>query len=96
MDPDERREPLGLTWTGKRSGKQSVYARALFLSDRGQNGPAWTVARTAEAPSVSEGTIEHLKQRFVEEGPETPLRREPCERRTLPKFNGAFELRRVA
>ena len=35
---------------------------ALLLCDRGPEGPAWTVARTAAALGLSSRTIEHLPE----------------------------------
>lgn len=95
--PEERQELLVFTRTRKTSSKQFIYARALLLCDRGPDGPAWTVTRTAEALGVSDRTIEHVKQRFVEEGIAAALRRQPRQRKLrAPKFDGAFEARLVA
>ena len=97
LEPEERQELLALTRTRKSSGKLFVYARALLLCDHGPGGSAWTVAGTAEALGVSQRTIEHLKQRFVEDGLEAALRRQPRQRKArTPKFDGAFEARLVA
>ena len=86
-----------MTRTRKTSSKQFIYARALLLCDRGPDGPAWTVTRTAEALGVSDRTIEHVKQRFVEEGLEVALRRQPRRRKLrAPKFDSAFAARLVA
>ena len=41
---------------------------ALLLCDAGEFGDPWKVANVAKALGVSSRTIEHLKQRFVEEG----------------------------
>jgi transposase len=55
------------------------------------------VAEAAEALGVTSRTIEHLKQRFVEEGLEAALQRRP---RVKPPrevlFDGAFEARLIA
>ena len=75
LESEERQELLGLTRIPKTSSKQFVYARALLLCDRGSDGPAWTVTRTAEVLGVSDRAVEHVKQRFVEEGIEAALRR---------------------
>ena len=86
-----------MTRTWKTSSKQFIYARALLLCDRGPDGPAWTVTRTSEALGVSDRTIEHVKQRFVEEGLEAALRRQPRQRKLRARqFDGAFAARLVA
>ena len=46
-----------------------------------QHGSPWKVADVAEALGVTSRTIEHLKERFVEEGIEAALERKP---RTKP------------
>ena len=97
LESEECQALLGLTRTRKTSSKQFIYARALPLCDRGPDGPAWTVTRTAEALGVIERTIEHVKQRFVEEGIEAALQRQPRQRKLrAPRFDGAFEARLVA
>ena len=65
---EERQELEALTKTAKTDAKRFLYARSLLLCDAGPQGPAWTVADTAEAMGVTPRTIEHLKKRFVEEG----------------------------
>ena len=64
LSEEERKELEALTKRGKTHAKRFIHARALLLSDAGENGPAWSVADTAEALGVSSRTIEHLKKRF--------------------------------
>jgi hypothetical protein len=93
----ERHELEALTKTAKTNGRRFLYARALLLCDAGPQGPAWTVADTAEAMGVTPRTIEHLKKRFVEEGLAVALERRQSEK--PPRgvtFDGAFEARLMA
>src|SRR4030065_356105 len=93
----ERQELEALTKTAKTDAKRFLYARSLLLCDAGSQGPAWTVADTAEAMGVTPRTIEHLKKRFVEEGLAAALERK--QREKPPRevtFDGAFEARLVA
>jgi transposase len=93
----ERKDLETLTRSGKTGAKKFVHARALLLCDAGPDGPAWTVAATAEALGVTTRTIEHLKQRFVEEGLEAALERKPREKPPRAVvFDGAFEARLIA
>jgi len=93
----ERQELEALTKTGKTNAKRFLYARALLLCDAGPHGPGWTVHDTAEAMGVTPRTIEHLKERFVEEGLEAALERKPPERPPREViFDGAFEARLIA
>jgi len=97
LTAEEREELVALTRTGKTSAKRFLYARALLLCDAGPEGPAWTVANTAEAMGVTPRTIEHLKKRFVEEGFEAALARKRPEKPPREViFGGAFEARLIA
>jgi len=94
LTPEERDE-LGAL--GRTSARRFLVARALLLCDAGVQGPAWTVADTAEAMGVTPRTIEHLKKRFVEEGLDAALERRKTEK--APReliFDGAFEARLIA
>ena len=96
LTSEERRELESLTRTCKTDGRRFLYARALLLWDAGAEGPAWTVAHTAEAMGVSSRTIEHLKQRFVEEGLEAALQRRPRDKPREVTFDGRFEAHLIA
>ena len=91
LTKQERQNLSALTRNGKTGAKIFIHARALLLCDAGPDGTAWKVTDIAEALGVTSRTIEHLKQRFVEEGLEAALRRKP---RTRPPrdivFDGAF------
>ena len=96
LTPDEREELASLTRPRKTTGKLFRNARALLLSDKGPTGPGWTVACTAQAMGVTPRTIEHLKERFVQQGL-AALQRQPARRKPRkPKFDGEFEARLIA
>jgi transposase len=97
LTEQERQELEALTKTVKTNAKRFLYARSLLLCDTGPQGPAWTVADTAEAMGVTSRTIEHLKKRFVEEGLAAALeRRQPEKPPRAVTFDGAFEARLIA
>jgi transposase len=97
LSEEERNELETLTKRGKTHARRFIHARALLLSDAGENGPAWSVADTAEALGVSSRTIEHLKKRFVEDGLEAALERKQREKPPREvRFDGAFEARLIA
>ncbi len=94
---EEERQELESLKTGKTSAKRFLYARALLLCDAGPQGPAWTVADVAEAMGVTPRTIEHLKQRFVEDGLTAVLeRKQPGKPPREVTLDGAFEARLIA
>ena len=97
LTEQERKDLEALTRNGKTGAKKFIYARALLLCDAGPEGPAWAVADVAAALGVTSRTIEHLKQRFVEEGIEAALERKPREKPPREViFDGAFEARLIA
>lgn len=97
LTAQERQELEALSRTVKTNAKRFLYARALLLCDRSPEGPAWTVADTAEAMGVTPRTIEHLKKRFVEEGIEAALtRKKPDKPPREIIFGGEFEARLIA
>lgn len=92
LTEEERTDLEKLTRNGKTGAKRFIYARALLLCDAGPCGPRWTVSDVARALGVSSRTIEHLKQRFVEDGLEVALERKAQDK--PPRgiiFDGAFE-----
>ena len=97
LTTQERKDLEALTHNGKTGAKVFIHARALMLCDAGSEGPAWKVADVAKALGVTTRTIEHIKQRFVEEGIEAALQRKP--RIRPPRdviFDGEFEARLIA
>ena len=68
LTPEERGQLETMTRGGKSSAAKFVHARALLLCDAGPHGDPWKVADVAAALGVTARTVEHLKQRFVEEG----------------------------
>jgi transposase len=92
----EREQLTELTRNGKSPTAKFVYARALLLCDAGEFGDPWRVADVAEALGVTSRTVEHLKQRFVEEGLEAALARKPQRKPREAAFDGAFDARLTA
>jgi hypothetical protein len=96
LSEDERSRLEELTRCGKTAAHTFVHARALLLCDAGPLGSPWKVADVAEALGVTPRTIEHLKERFVEEGLEAALQRKPHAKPAKLCFDGAFDARLTA
>ena len=92
----EREQLTELTRSGKSTAAKFVHARALLLCDAGKFGEPWKVAEVATALGVSSRTIEHLKQRFVEEGLDAALARKPQTKPRAVRFDGEFDARLTA
>jgi transposase len=71
-----------------------IVSRVLLLCEEGERGkPAYTVSPIAEVQGISERTIEHIKERFVEHGLESVLWRKSYPQNRPRKFDGAFAAR---
>ena len=92
----EREQLTEQTRSGKSPAAKFVYARALLLCDAGEYGDPWKVADVASALGVTTRTVEHLKQRFVEEGLEVALARKAHRKPRDATFDGAFDARLTA
>jgi len=96
LTQEERGQLEELTRSGKTAASKFVHARALLLCDAGEFGNPWKVADVAEALGITPRTIEHLKERFVEEGIEAALVRKPAVKPPKLTFDGAFDARLTA
>jgi transposase len=92
---DEERIQLRTVATGKK-GRLNIAAwkvtraKALLKIDRGEQGPAWTDKKAAEALEVSERSITNWKKKAFHEGPMAVLQRK---QRVVPptKVDGRVE-----
>jgi hypothetical protein len=96
LTQEERSQLETLTRSGKTAASKFIHARALLLCDAGEHGNPWKVADIAVALGVTPRTIEHLKERFVEEGIEAALVRKPAVKARPLTFDGAFAARLTA
>ncbi len=96
LTQDERAQLTELTRNGKSTAAKFIHARALLLCDAGEWGEPWKVADVATALGITSRTIEHLKQRFVEEGVEAALARKPNRKPRAAIFDGEFDARLTA
>jgi hypothetical protein len=96
LTEEERGELEAMTRSGKLAAAKFVHARALLLCDAGPHGEAWKVADVAAALGVTVRTIEHLKERFVEEGIAAALERKARMKPPKVTFGGEFDARVTA
>jgi transposase len=96
LTEEERIQLEALTRNGKTAASKFIHARALLLCDAGAHGSPWKVAEVAEALGITARTVEHLKERFVEEGIEAALERKVSTKPPKLDFDGAFDARLTA
>lgn len=91
----EERHTLQPLVAGPRVARdKALRARMLLKAD--VEGPNWPDQQITEAFEVGVSTIHRLRQRFVEDGLDTALARQPPARTKPRKLDGAQEARLVA
>ena len=97
LTEEERKQLRDATRSGKTTAPKFIHARALLLCDIGPYAEKpWKVADVATALGVSARTIEHLKERFVEEGLDAALVRKSRSKPPRITFDGGFDARLTA
>ena len=97
LEPREREDLHKLVSKGKGAARKLTHARILLKADVSEGNPGWTDERIAEALGVTRQTVEHVRQRCVEQGLEAALERKKREHGpTLPILDGAKEAKLVA
>ena len=97
LEPQEREDLRKLVSRGKGAARKLALARILLQADVAEGGPGWTDERIAEALGVTRQTVEHARQRCVEQGLEAALERKKREHGpTPPILDGAKEAKLVA
>jgi transposase len=81
---------------GKAAARTLMHARILLKTDEGPGGPAWSDDQIVEALEVSRSTVERVRTRCVEEGPDAALRPCPSGQVRLRKLDGAQEAHLIA
>lgn len=91
----EVEELTRISTTGTTKAKIVLFARALLLLDKGDyTHDHWTVEQTSTAVGLSERTLNHLKEKFVEEGLESIIHPQaPMKSKRPIIFDGEFEAR---
>src|SRR3954453_9854090 len=77
LTAEERDELDRMISPGKADARKLAHARVLLLADASEAGPGWSDATISEAVRSSVGTIERVRQRFVEDGLSAALLRTP-------------------
>jgi transposase len=96
LTPEERARAEQVVRLGRAAAATQTRARILLKVDSAEGSPAWPDATTAEALDVSVATVERVRKRFVTEGLEATIRRQPTTRPPQWKLDGAQEAHLVA
>lgn len=86
LEPPERERLQKLVSTGKGAARKLAHARILLQADVSESGPGWKDEQIASALGVTTRTIEHVRQRCVEQGLEAALERKKREHPSSPRI----------
>ena len=94
---DEAERTRLQTMVDRGTGSKTIRdrARILLKADEGEQGPAWSDAKIAEAFDVGVRTVERTRQSLVENGFESVLSRKPSPNRQYRKLDGVQEAQLV-
>ena len=97
LEAEERTQLEQIAGTGRRAAYVVRHANILLAVDESEGGPRMTDAQAARAFGVSIRSIEHLRQRLVEEGLEAALGRKKQISPSIEKiFDGEKEAKLIA
>ena len=80
LSTQEREELSALIDRGNCAAYKRKHAAILLKADVGDGGAGWTDQKISQAFDVTTRTVEHVRQRLVEEGMEAALNRRKQER----------------
>ena len=97
LSKEERAELEHLLKKARVQPYKRTRAQILLLADQSAEGPAWPDEKVAKAAGVTKRTVEHVRQRLVEQGLEASLERKKRETPPVePKLTGDKEARIIA
>jgi hypothetical protein len=97
LEAEERQHLHDLIAAGKAAARKLAHARIPLKADAADGGPAWPDWQIADALEVGTDTVERVRQRFVELGPDAALDRKQRERPPREiKLDGRAEARLIA
>lgn len=92
----ERSSLQALVAKGKAAARKRLHAQILLKADAGPQGDGWKDQQIVEAFEVGRCTVERVRRRFVEEGLEAALNRQPQQNRIARKIDGKAEAHLLA
>jgi len=96
LSEEERAALDELIRKGKAAARKLVHGRILLKADVSSGGPGWRDEEISAALEVSTGTVQRIRQLFVEEGLEAALNRRPAAQPRPWKLDGVGEAHLIA
>jgi transposase len=96
LTQEERGDLQKLISQGEAPARKLTHARILLKADSSEAGPGWSDPAISEALEVGTATVEHVRERFVEEGLKASLTRRRPRSPRLRKLDGEQEAHLIA
>ena len=96
LTESERDDLRKLVRVGKAAAQKLVRARILLLADQSEGGAAKSDPEIVESLGCGRASVERVRKRFVEEGPEAVLHPQPSQRVYERKMDGQAEAQLIA
>jgi hypothetical protein len=96
LTAEERTSLEDLLRKGSAAARKLTHARILLKADGGMGGPGWPDTQISTALEVSTGTVQRIRQLFVEEGLQAALSPRPSRRVWEYKLDGTGEAHLIA
>jgi Homeodomain-like domain len=96
LTEEERAALDALLRKGKAAARKLTHARILLKADVSSGGPGWRDEAISAALEVSTGTVQRIRQLFVEAGLEAALNRRPAAQPRPWKLDGVGEAHLIA
>lgn len=97
LDTEERRQLEQLVSKGHAAAYRRIHAHILLLADQAEGAPARTDTDIAEIVGRTKRTVEHVRQRLVEQGLTAALERKKRDTPPVPAMiDGEKEARLIA
>lgn len=96
LTEEERAGLQALIGKGKAAARKLTHGRILLKADVGGGGSGWSDQEISAALEVSTGTVQRIRQLFVEEGLAAALNPRPAARPRPWKLDGVGEAHLIA
>ncbi len=81
---------------GNAPARELAHARILLKADEGEDAPAWSDVKIADALEISRSTVSRVRARFVQEGLEAALVHRRLKNTKPRKLDGSQEAHLIA
>ena len=96
LTAQERQSLADLMRKGRVAAHRRTHAHILLLADQGEDGPHYNDTEIADIVAVNHRTVSRLRERFVKQGLDAALERQPRSKSKPRVLNGEGEAQLIA